>query len=75
MALVSDTEKLEADKAAPAGTGILAKLTPLVGIVAFLLAWQLSSSPGKCRLIYCHRPLRSPKHSSTSFLTCCAMVG
>ncbi len=41
MALVSDTAKLEADKKmAPAGAGILRKLTPLVGILAFLLAWQ-----------------------------------
>ena len=40
MALVSDTAKLEADKTAPAGAGILRKLTPLVGILAFLLAWQ-----------------------------------
>lgn len=40
MALISDTEKSEADKTAPARTGILAKITPLVGIVAFLLAWQ-----------------------------------
>jgi len=40
MALVSDTAKLEADKAGPGGSGILRKLTPLAGILAFLLAWQ-----------------------------------
>jgi NitT/TauT family transport system permease protein len=41
MALVSETEKLDAGETAQAGPGILRKLTPLVGILAFLLAWQL----------------------------------
>ena len=40
MAVVSDTEKLGSGETAPAGAGILRKLTPLVGILAFLLAWQ-----------------------------------
>src|SRR6185503_16683192 len=40
MAVVSDTEKLGSGETTPAGTGILGKLTPLVGILAFLLAWQ-----------------------------------
>ena len=41
MALVSETEKRDAGEASQAGPGILRKLTPLVGILAFLLAWQL----------------------------------
>ena len=40
MAVVSDTEKLGSGETTQAGTGILGKLTPLVGILAFLLAWQ-----------------------------------
>ena len=40
MAVVSDTEKLGSGETTPARTGILGKLTPLVGILAFLLAWQ-----------------------------------
>ncbi len=40
MALVSDTAKGAADKAASDGAGFLRRLTPLVGILAFLLAWQ-----------------------------------
>jgi len=40
MAVVSDTEKLGAGEMTSASTGVLRKLTPLVGIIAFLLAWQ-----------------------------------
>src|SRR6185312_3089171 len=39
MALVSDTAKQEAG-GAPEGAGVLRKLMPLAGILAFLLAWQ-----------------------------------
>src|SRR5882724_2722480 len=38
MALVSDTGKL--DSGVGAGIGVLRKLTPLAGILAFLLLWQ-----------------------------------
>jgi len=41
MALVSDTAKPETAAGEQSGFGALKKLTPLVGIVAFLLAWQL----------------------------------
>ena len=41
MALVSDTAKPETAAGEQSGFGALRKLTPLVGIVAFLLAWQL----------------------------------
>src|SRR5579883_3108276 len=41
MALVTDTAKAEAGRAPPATVSILRKLTPLVGILAFLLAWQV----------------------------------
>jgi len=41
MALVSDTAKPETAAGEQNGFGALRKLTPLVGIVAFLLAWQL----------------------------------
>jgi len=41
MALASEAEKLETATAASAGSGVLKRLTPLAGIVAFLLAWQL----------------------------------
>ena len=41
MALVSDTAKPATDNGPPRGYGVLKKLTPLIGIVAFLLAWQL----------------------------------
>jgi NitT/TauT family transport system permease protein len=41
MALASETAKLETGTAASAGSGMLKRLTPLAGIVAFLLAWQL----------------------------------
>src|SRR5688500_17893870 len=40
MAVVSGTEKLGAGEMTSASTGVLRKLTPLVGIIAFLLAWQ-----------------------------------
>jgi NitT/TauT family transport system permease protein len=41
MALVSDTAKPASATGVQGGFGALRKLTPLVGIVAFLLAWQL----------------------------------
>src|SRR4051794_6366743 len=41
MALVSDTAKADTGTTAAAGVSMLKKLTPLVGILAFLLAWQL----------------------------------
>jgi NitT/TauT family transport system permease protein len=41
MALVSDSAKATAGTTAAAGVGLLKRLTPLVGIAAFLLAWQL----------------------------------
>jgi NitT/TauT family transport system permease protein len=41
MALVSDSAKVTAGTTAAAGVGLLKRLTPLVGIAAFLLAWQL----------------------------------
>jgi NitT/TauT family transport system permease protein len=41
MALASEAEKLETATAASAGSGVLKRLMPLAGIVAFLLAWQL----------------------------------
>lgn len=41
MALASETAKLETGAAASARLGILRRVTPLAGIVAFLLAWQL----------------------------------
>ena len=41
MALVSDTEKQVTANGPPSGYRALRKLTPLLGIVAFLLAWQL----------------------------------
>jgi NitT/TauT family transport system permease protein len=41
MALVSDSAKVAAGTTAAAGVGLLKRLTPLVGIAAFLLAWQL----------------------------------
>ena len=41
MALTSEAAKLETRTAASTGTGVLKRLTPLVGIMAFLLAWQL----------------------------------
>jgi NitT/TauT family transport system permease protein len=41
MALVSDTAKPATATGGQSGFGALRKLTPLVGIVAFLLAWQL----------------------------------
>jgi len=41
VALTSEAAKLETRTAASTGTGVLKRLTPLVGIMAFLLAWQL----------------------------------
>lgn len=41
MALASDTAKDATGTAAPLGVSLLRKLTPLVGILTFLLAWQL----------------------------------
>ena len=41
MALVSDTAKPATANGPPRAYGALRKLTPLIGIVAFLLAWQL----------------------------------
>jgi NitT/TauT family transport system permease protein len=41
MALVSDTAKQAGATGVQGGFGALKKLTPLVGIVAFLVAWQL----------------------------------
>jgi NitT/TauT family transport system permease protein len=41
VALTSEAAKLETGTAASTGTGVLKRLTPLVGIMAFLLAWQL----------------------------------
>lgn len=41
MALVSETAKLETAAAGSAGLGLLKRLTPLAGIAAFLVAWQL----------------------------------
>jgi NitT/TauT family transport system permease protein len=41
MVLVSDTAKPAMANGSPGAYGALRKLTPLVGIVAFLLAWQL----------------------------------
>jgi NitT/TauT family transport system permease protein len=41
MALVSDTAKVDAGTAAATGANVLRKLTPLAGIVVFLVAWQL----------------------------------
>ena len=41
MALVSDTAKVDAGTTSHASVGMLKQLTPLVGIVTFLLAWQL----------------------------------
>jgi len=41
MALASETAKLETPTAASAGRGLLKRLTPLAGILAFLVAWQL----------------------------------
>jgi NitT/TauT family transport system permease protein len=41
MALLSDSEKLDAGNTSEAGAGFFRKLTPLVGILAFLLAWEL----------------------------------
>jgi NitT/TauT family transport system permease protein len=41
MALVSDTAKSPMQTSDKGGLGALKKLTPLVGIVGFLLAWQL----------------------------------
>ncbi|MGN6572317.1 MAG: ABC transporter permease [Pseudolabrys sp.] len=41
MALVSDTAKQDTANGPPGSYRALRKLTPLVGIVAFLLAWQL----------------------------------
>jgi NitT/TauT family transport system permease protein len=40
MAAVGDTGKLGSGEITPGSTGVLKKLTPLVGILAFLLAWQ-----------------------------------
>ena len=41
MALVSETAKQVTANGPPSGYRALRKLTPLIGIVAFLLAWQL----------------------------------
>jgi NitT/TauT family transport system permease protein len=41
MALVSDSAKSDTAGASAAAMGVLRKLTPLVGIVCFLLGWQL----------------------------------
>ena len=41
MALVSDSAKTEPSATTAAGLGMLKKLTPLAGIVTFLLAWQI----------------------------------
>ena len=41
MALVSDSTKSETTGAGAAAMGLLRKLTPLVGTLCFLLAWQL----------------------------------
>jgi NitT/TauT family transport system permease protein len=41
LALASETAKLETGAAGSARLGILRRVTPLAGIVAFLLAWQL----------------------------------
>lgn len=41
MALLSDTAKVGARTTVIRGMGIVKKLTPLVGIAAFLLAWQV----------------------------------
>jgi len=41
MALVSDSEKRESIGPGAAAMGALRKLTPLVGIVSFLVGWQL----------------------------------
>jgi NitT/TauT family transport system permease protein len=41
LALASETAKLEPGAAGSARLGILRRVTPLAGIVAFLLAWQL----------------------------------
>lgn len=41
MALASDSAKVTAGMTAAAGVSMLKRLTPLVGIVTFLLAWQL----------------------------------
>jgi len=41
MALTSEAANLESGTAASTGIGVLKRLTPLVGIMAFLLAWQL----------------------------------
>lgn len=41
MALTSEAAKLETGTAASTGIGVLKRLTPLAGIMAFLLAWQL----------------------------------
>ena len=41
MALASEMVKIKTGTAASTSTGVLKRLTPLVGIMAFLLAWQL----------------------------------
>src|SRR5260370_5443495 len=41
MALVSDSAKPGTGAAGAAATGILRKLTPLAGVVCFLLVWQI----------------------------------
>ena len=41
MALLSDTAKVDAKTMSTRGMGIVKKLTPLVGIAVFLLAWQI----------------------------------
>lgn len=50
MALVSDTAKVATGTTAAAGVSMLKRLTPLVGIVAFLLAWQLFVEIGRAHV-------------------------
>ena len=76
MALVSDSTKPDTVAAPPAaGLGVLRKLTPLAGIVTFLLAWQIFVVAYGVPAYLLPAPAAIAMHSSISFRFCSAMAG
>ena len=76
MALVSDSAKPDNGAASAAAGGILRKLTPLAGIVGFLLVWQIFVVAWSVPAYLLPSPVRHRRMpSSTSFRCCSAMAG
>ena len=76
MALVSDTAKLDAAATPTRGLACSRKLTPLAGILVFLVVWQIwRDRTSRCPPICCRRLPPSPVHSSIELPNCCATAG